>query len=239
MTVAPITITVGAPPRGGGTQADRQIQAKSVSGTFSWGSTPGTASLVYVGTTVPVTVGARMDFTIGAHYFAGVCKSDTLVNSSSGMLRTLEFADLRFFLAWDWVFGVWNMPDVRLVNGVRVKRYWHIYPADWENQKKTYTNSPLWGWQILAQAFEAPTVYTRWEWDLTSNGLFSEGLLNGPIYEIDGNAALRLDALLNLVCEKTGLVFTLDPRPLILDGEDTGDGDCRLVFTRKGYGLDR
>jgi len=100
--------------------------------------------LVYVGTTVPVTVGARMDFTIGAHYFAGVCKSDTLLNSSSGMLRTLEFADLRFFLSWDWCFGVWNMPDVRLVNGVRVKRYWHIYPADWENQKKTYTNSPLW-----------------------------------------------------------------------------------------------
>src|SRR5208282_5146787 len=101
---------------------------------------------------VRVTVGARMDFTIGAHYFAGVCKSDTLVNSSSGMLRTLDFADMRYFLTWDWCFGVWNMPDVRLVNGVRVKRYWHIYPADWSNQKKTYTTSPLWGWQILAQA---------------------------------------------------------------------------------------
>ena len=237
MTGVPICITVGAPPRGGGSQADRQIQAKSLSGSFSWGSTPGTASLVYVGTTVPVTVGARMDFTIGAHYFAGVCKSDTLVNSSSGMLRTLDFADMRFFLSWDWVFGVWNMPDVRLVNGVRVKRYWHIYPADWPNQKKTYTNSPLWGWQILKQAFAGPTVHTRWEWDLTSNGLFPEGLLNGPIYELDGNAGLRLDALLNLVCEKTGLVFTLDPRPLVVDDEDTGIGDCRLVFTRKGYGL--
>jgi len=241
---ASITITVGAPPRGGGAQANRMIQAKSVSGSFSWGSTPGTAALVYVGTkpnlglAEPVTVGSRLDFTIGAHYFAGICKSDTLVNSSSGMLRTLEFADMRFFLSWDWCFGVWNMPDVRLVNGVRVKRYWHIYPADWENQKRTYTTSALWGWQILAQAFEAPTVYTRWEWNLTGNGLFSDGLLNGPIYEIDGNAGLRLDALLNLICEKTGLVYTLDPRPLFLnDGQDTGDGDCRLVFTRKGYGL--
>jgi hypothetical protein len=46
MTGVPIIITGGAPPRGGGTQADRQIQAKSLSGTFSWGNTPGTASLV-------------------------------------------------------------------------------------------------------------------------------------------------------------------------------------------------
>ena len=228
-----IQINVSAPPRGGGTQTSRKIQAQSLHGSFSWGSTPGQATLVYPGTTVPVTAGARMDFTIGAHYFAGICKSDTEVQSSNGTLRTLEFADMRYFLSWDWVFGVWNMPDFKLVNGIRVKRYWHIYPANWSYQKKTYTLSPLPAWQILEMAFQAPTVWTSWEWNLTGNGLFTEGLLNGPIFEINAENGLRLDALLNLICEKTGLVFTHDPRPVA----STVIGDCRLVFTRKGYGL--
>jgi len=239
MIGAPIQINVAAPPRGGGSQAARQIQAQSMHGSFAWGSAPGQATLVYPGTTVPVTAGARMDFTIGAHYFAGICESDTLVQSSNGTLRTLQFKDMRYFLSWDWVFGAWNMPDVRLVNGVRVKRYWHIFPADWSYQRKTYTTSPLLAWQILEMAFQAPTVWTEWEWDLTGNGLFPDGLLNGAIYEIDAGNGLRLDALLNLIGDKTGLVFTHDPRPVAgtVVGPNLGLADCRLVFTRKGYGL--
>ena len=228
-----IQVNVSAPPRGGGSQPQRKIQAQSLHGSFSWGSTPGQATLVYPGTAVPVSAGARMDFTIGAHYFAGICKSDTEVESSNGTLRTLEFADMRYFLSWDWVFGVWNMPDHRLVNGVRVRRYWHIYPADWSGQRKTFTSSPLPAWEIVQMAFQAPTVWTSWAWDLTGNGLFAGGLLYAPIYEINAGDGLRLDALLNLVCDKTGLVYTHDPRPVA----STAIGDCRLVFTRKGYGL--
>jgi hypothetical protein len=208
-----------------------------MAGSFSWGSSPATATLVYVGTTVPVTAGALVTIQIGGHYFAGVCKSDTLVQSSSGMLRTLEFVDLRYFLTWDWVLGAFNMPDVRLINGMRIKRYWHILPQNWFSQTKTYTNSPLMAWQILEYAFQAPTVYTDWEWDLTGNGLWPAGLLNGPIFEMDATSGMRLDAFLNLVCEKTGLVFCHDPRPAQDEGAPIWAGDFRLVFNRKGYGL--
>jgi len=234
MTGAPIQITVGAPPRGGGSQNTQTFAAKSVTGSFAWGSSPGQATLVYVGLAAPVSAGACVTFTIGAHYFAGICISDTAVQSDKGTLRTLVFQDMRYFLAWDWVFGAWNMPEVRLINGVRVKRYWHILPADWPAQRKTYTTASLPAWEIVAQAFQAPTVFTKWIWDLTGNGLFPVGLLNGPIYEVDANSGMRLDALLNVVCEKTGLVFTLDPQPLLAG---TSLGDFRLVFTRKGYGL--
>ena len=132
------------------------------------------------------------------------------------------------------------MPDVRLVNGVRVKRYWHIYPAEWFSQTKVYTNSPLQAWQIVQMAFQAPTVYTEWEWDLTGNGLWPAGLLNGPIFEMDATSGMRLDAFLNLVCEKTGLVFCHDPRPAFIRVASAlayVGGDFRLVFNRKGYGL--
>ena len=233
MNTIAITVNINPPARGAGSQAPTRLNCQSMKGSFSWGSSPATATLTYVGGAVPVTAGARMDFKIGAHYFAGVCVSDTLVSSSGGMLRTLEFKDLRYYLTWDWVFGAFNMPDVRLIGGVRIKRYWHIYPADWLNQNKTYTTSPLPAWRIVQLAFQAPTVFTSWEWDLTGNGLFSDGLLNGPIFEIDANGGMRLDAFLNLVCEKTGLVFTHDPRP----AGGTVIGDNRLVFTRKGYGL--
>lgn len=235
MSGVAITVAVAAAARGGAAQAARTLVAQSMRGAFAWGSSPGTATLEYVGNGTPVAQGALVTFQLGAHAFAGICKSDTLVQGSNGTLSTLEFVDMRYFLQWDWVFGAFNLPDVRLIGGVRVKRYWHIYPNDWFSQKKTYTTSPLPAWEILALAFNAPTVYTDWTYDLTGNGLWSEGLLNGPVFEIDATSGLRLDALLNLVCEKTGLVFGHDPRPAFYQGAAVG-GLYRLVFNRKGYG---
>ena len=226
-----ININVGSAARGGTAQAALKLSGQSMRGSFAWGSAPGSATLVYAGASAAVSVGARLDFTIGGHYFAGLCKSDTVAESTSGTLRTLEFVDMRYYLTWDWVFGSWNLPDVRLVNGRRVKRYAHVHPADWPTQLRTFTDQPLPAWQILQEAFQAPTVFTPWLWDLTSNGLFPDGLLNAPIYDIDAGSGMRLDALLNLICEKTGLVFTLDPRPAL------ANGDTRLVFTRKGCGV--
>ena len=224
---SPIQVAVGAPPRGSGTQAPNKFSAQRLRGSFAWGSSPATATLVYPGA-VPVTTGALVNLTIGNHYFAGVCKSDTLVQGSAGSLRTLEFVDMRYFLTWDWVFGAFNLPDVRLLGGLRMKRYKHIYPANYGVYQWTYTNTPLTALQILNAILAAPTVFTRWYCDLTSNGLFLGGLLNGPIYEIDCLSGMRLDSVLSLICEKTGLVFCHDPRP---------GADFRLVWTRKGYGV--
>ena len=226
-----ISINVGPAARGGTAQAVLKLSGQSMRGSFAWGSAPGSATLVYAGTAAAVSIGARLDFTIGGHYFAGLCKSDTVAESTGGTLRTLEFVDLRYYLTWDWVFGSWNLPDVRLVNGRRVKRYAHIHPADWATQQRTFTDQPLPASQILQESFQAPTIFTAWRWDLTSNGLFPDGLLNAPVYDIEAGSGMRLDALLNLICEKTGLVFTLDPRPAL------ANGDTRLVFTRKGCGV--
>lgn len=238
-------VSVAAPPRGGGDQSSRSFPLQSMRGSFAWGSSPATATLVYAGS-APLTVGALVNFTVGRHFFAGICKSDTALVSSGGSLRTLEFNDLRFFLTWDWVFGAFNLPDVRLVNGVRLKRYKHLYPGDYQNSRWTYTLAPLNAWQILNAALYAPTVFTQWQVDLTSNGMFG-GLLNGPVYEMDCQSGMRLDAFLNLICEKTGLVFCHDPQPgvgtifgpvnsnALMVGPGRG-GIFRLVFTRKGYG---
>jgi hypothetical protein len=229
---SPVEVTVATPPRGAGAQAGQTFQAQSCRGSFAWGGSPGTATLVYVGIEAPVTVGAMVNFKMGNHFFAGLCKSDTQVNGTTGTLRTLEFIDYREFLAWDYIFGCFNKADVRLVNGVRLKRWKHMYPADYGTYKWTFTNAPLLGWEILQAIFQAPTVGTPWIWDLTSNGLFPLGLLNAPVYDIDCLNGMRLDAVLNLISDKTGLVFCHDPI-------DTGylNSDFRLVWTRKGYGL--
>lgn len=239
-----IEIQIAAPPRGNGQQAAGKFYAQSMRGSFAWGSSPATATLTYVGN-APVSAGAMVSFTIGGHFFSGICKSDTDVSASNGHLRTLEFVDLRYFLEWDWVFGAFNLPDVRLVNGRRLKRYKHMYPADYSIGRWTYTTAPLPAWQILDAFLGAPTVFTKWSVNLTSNGLFMNGLLNGAIYDVDASSGLRLDALFNLICEKTGLVFCHDP----FSGGDYSTkgvpqhvgpgllGQYRLVFTRKGYGL--
>ena len=222
-----IQMTVSAPPRGGGEQAEQVFPCQSMRGSFAWGGSPATATLTYVGGDAPVTQGALVSFQVGRHYFAGICASDTLFIGSSGNLRVLEFQDLRKFLTYDWVFGAFNLADVRLTNGVRKKRYKHMYPADVATYTWTFTDAPLQAWQILAAVFGAPTVFTRWAYDLTSNGMFPAGLMNCPIYGLDLRTGVRLDSFLNQVSELTGLVFCHDPRPL---------QDFRLVWTRKGYG---
>jgi hypothetical protein len=240
-----IQVSVSAPPRGGAEQANKTFTAQTVRGSFAWGSSPATATLDYPGD-APVTVGALVNFRVGAHYFAGICKSDVSVNGSDGYLRSLEFNDLRHFLTWDWVFGAFNLPDVRLVDGVRIKRYKHIYPGDYATYTWTFTNAPLPAWKILDAVLRAPTVFTPWSVNLTSNGMFPGGLLSAPIYGVDCLSGMRLDALLNLICDKTGLVFCHDPLSGPLLGANASNagqvgpgrlGDYRLVFTRKGYGV--
>jgi hypothetical protein len=238
---------VSNPPRGGGTQAPAQFSLQQMRGSFAWGGSPATATVVYAGFAGPlngVGVGAGVRLNIGAHYFSGICKSDTAMSGTRGQMRTLEFADLRDFLQWDYVFGAFNLADIRLVGGVRLKRWKHMYPGNYGTYTWTFTNAPLMGWQILQAIFNgngSPTggagaiggnIGAAWVWDLTSNGLFPGGLLNWPIYDLDCLNGIRLDALLNTICDKSGLVFCHDP----LETEYTNT-DWRLVFTRKGYGL--
>ena len=229
---APVQFTAGAPPRGAGVQALTTLTAQSFRGSFAWGGSPGEATIVYVpkgsGTNTVVTVGALVTMQLGAHFFAGICTDARIVDGTHGKVVEVQFKDLREFLTWDYTFCAFNMPERRLVNGVWVKRYWHIYPWNYDAYIRTFTSAPISAWAIVTAILEGPTIGCPWEFDFTGWGLFPQGLLNQPVYSFDALNGMRLDAALNTISAAGGLVFTLDPQPW---------WHYRLVWIRKGYGL--
>lgn len=225
-----VQVSVSPPPRGGKGESATFV-AQSFRGSFSWGTQPGTAVITYVPATAGVyeiQTGAFVAVKIGGHYFTGVCKEDGQNNSAGGGIqRALSFVDMRYFLTFDWVYCAFNMADVRLVNGVRVKRYWSIWPADYDTMRKTYTDAPVPAHRIVGALLAAKTVGSPWKWNRNGNGAFNPPLMNTPIYGFDAMSGKRLDAALGEISERLGLVFTADPKP---------GSDYRLVWTRKGYG---
>ncbi len=226
-----ITVLATAParqlPGTVGQQQDMTFGLQSVSVSLSWGSAPATATIVFVGDT-PVMEGSWVIFNIGINVFNGLCKSCVATTSTGGgHTFVLEFADLREYLTWDYVYCAFNVQDIRTADGVRLKRYKHLLPANFDSWLWTYTNSPLMGWEILQYIMQAKTVGTPWTWDLTDRGLFYEGVLSGPLIDVDFSNGRRLDAAINELCAKAGgVVYSLIPftgRPY------------QLVFTRKGY----
>jgi hypothetical protein len=215
------------PPRGEGAQEEATYPAQRISISASWGVAPASASITYVGGSA-ITRGALVRITAGAYTFYGICQSDTEVDASNGNLRTLEFRDLRDFLTWDNVYCAFNRPDVRMVNGERVKRYKHLLPVNFTKWQWTYSDDPLAGYQIISYILGAFTVGSPWIWDLTGSGLWPSGLMNDPIYNLDFTNGRRLDAALAEICARTGLVLTLDSSNDLFPY-------C-LVFQRKGYG---
>ena len=224
-----VILNITAPPRGSAQQtAAQQVVCQSIRASFAWGGSPATATMVFVQDNAPNFTGCQLTLQVGEHYFAGICKSDTVNVSSKGNLREMQFVDMREFLAWDYVYCAFNMPVRRFVGGQWVKMWWHIYPSDFDTYTKTWTTAPLTAAQIVGALFSAPTVHTPWSWNLTGNGLFPGGLMNQPIYSFDCLQGVRLDAALNDISSRGGLVFTLDP---------VIGNPYRLVWMRKGYGL--
>lgn len=219
----PAKISVSPPPRGGGSQTAQTFLSQSFRGTFSWGTQPGTATIVYIGL-APVTTWALVEIEMGALYFCGYCKSDVQnIGSREGQTRTLQFVDNRAFLKWDVVFGVFNKLDNRL----GYKRYKHLLPGNWSRGEWVYSIDPMPAWQILQYLMQAPTIGSPWTYDLTGGGLFPLGILNGPLYDFDCESGKRLDEAMSELCERTGTVFTLASSPT---------DQYHLVWTRKGYG---
>lgn len=228
----PVKVTVANPPRAGGSQSPNSFKSQSALISKSWGSSPGTATIVYVGN-APVTEGADVRLELGSHYFAGICRSDTEVRGSQGQLRTLEFIDFRDYLTWDYTFCAFNKPDVRLIGGTRVKRYKHLFPANYDSFAWTYTSTPLLGWQIIGAILSFTylingTIGTIWNWDLTGGGQWPLGVMNYPLYDFDCIGGRRLDAALNEMGERLGVVFTHAPTSAV---------PYKLVWTIKGYGV--
>ena len=212
--------------------------------TLAWGGSPSTATVVYPGSAVGagISAGAFVMITLGAMQFYGICRSDVALDGSRGYLRELQFVDLREFLTWDYVKCSFNNP-VRILtaNGPNLgmawrKRYWHIFPADFDTFTKTWTDAPLPAWQILAAILTAPNIGSPWAWDLTGNGQFPGGLMNQPVYALDYLQGVRLDAALNDISARGGLVFTLAQGGSFPAVDPRAFNKYRLIWTRKGYG---
>jgi hypothetical protein len=217
-----IAVTAAAPPRGSGTQPPLQFFAQTIQVSKAWGSAPSEAMVTYVakGSPVPapVTSGAELTIECGGHLFWGICIQDTATDGTGGINRTLQFRDMREYLAWDYVFGAFNQHDSRIINGVRVKRYKHLFPADVLANFWTYTNSPLTAAEILNLLFSAPTILTSWA------TFYHADQFNSPVYDIDCQGGKTLGSVLQEISDKQGLVFGQIGGPFVLQWIRKGIG---------------
>ena len=224
MPVSPwsnIPMTVGPVARGGPAASIGYV-CQAVNLTWSWGTRPASGELTYIenGTQVPVAVGSELTLAVPGQTFYGICVADSVAKSArGGVTRKLTFADSREFLTWDQVFGAFNLRDVRLEGGERVRRYRSLLPADAFAGIWTFHDEPFTGAEIIGLLFAAPTVYSAW----SSDG-YSMGLFGTPVYELDFQSGPNLDSALQQMGDRLGLVMTLK------------GGRYRLVWERKGIG---
>jgi hypothetical protein len=212
-------ILIQPPPayRGGGSFDPLRFKIQSANLTWTWGSEPATASLVYV-TDTPASIGAAVQLSIAGHTFYGLCKSDTPTVSSRGNTRSLEFADNREYLDWDRAYCAFNLPDDCVVDGLRVKRYAHILPRDFNASRKTYTAMPYSARQILDFLFCTPTTEDAWK------RVYHPDQRQPLPVQFDFTSGESLRSAVQRVSDAQGLVFTLLGGPF------------RLVWVRKGGG---
>lgn len=217
MSIAAPVLRIAEALRGDGSSAGA-LQIRSVSLTSSWGAQPATALLTYVKELAEdesirdggVAVNAYLELDYAGRTFYGVCKSDNTIDSSSGKERIIQFEDLRTYLAWDYVFGAWNLVETVIathpVSGLvsRVKRFRHLLPANYLAGVWTYTSTPYTAAQILNFAFNAPTLGLVW------TCLYHPDQTAYPVLRVDAREGKRLDALLAEISDRQGLTFTSD-----------------------------
>jgi len=199
-----VVVTAGSPYRGTQTQLPLAFRAERGECSWAWGLQPATAlvDLIVVQDHPPIVPLASVTITIGGHTFYGIPEEVVQVSGTAGNWLALRFVDMRWFLQQDVVYGLFNRRENRLVNGQFVRRFFHILPADFDTQTKTYTNAPLTGVQILNYLFAAPTVSDPWQREYHAQ-------LNGVIYELDCTAGRKLGEAVLEVSSRLGTVFTL------------------------------
>jgi hypothetical protein len=191
---------------------------------WSWGAQPATATMTYTGEFLNPSdsintglayvapVGAYAELVIRAgpsevHRFHGVIVADQGVDAAQGKDRVLQFRDLREFLAWDTVFGAFNLPDTVSIlegGGVRKRRRWrHLLPADWATNQYTFTDAPLSAAQICDLLFGSATVESPWVRH------YHPDMATTPVFGIDLSSGATLAAAITQICEPIGVVFTL------------------------------
>lgn len=219
MNYIPVNVASPAIYRGGTLGGTTVIRGQSLDCNWSWGSEPASATLIYLSSQVPVSVGNWLTIPCAGHRFYGVCKSDTDKFGSGGSLRELTFVDSREYLDWDLIYAAFNRPDNRIVAGRRIRRWKHLLPANYNFWRWTYTDAPLTAAQILDYVFSAGTVQDPWI------RTYHSDQLNFPIQELDATSGVKLKAVLQDISDRQGLTFTL-----------TQAGRFNLLWARKGEG---
>lgn len=234
------------PKRGPGTQELINLEVASVSYTWSWGAQPAQGELVYYPRpNLPQIVsGAWLELTVPGGpvvdevpkpVFYGVMTGGSLMDTTGQVIPTtrssggneirVSFMDTRFYLRWDAVYGCFNKTEIRMINGRRVKRYWHILPKDYGRHFKTFTDGPLSAAQILNWIFSSPDVETLW------GRIYHPDMFQFPVYDIDAMSGRKLDELVQEVSDRLGLVFTLLPTTT-----NNLPQPFNLLWARKGEG---
>lgn len=191
--------------------------SQSITVNHAWGASPARAEVDYVGDS-PIAEGSSVTITLPGHAFYGVCVNNSVSREPGGFTGRLQFVDNREFLQWDIVYCAFNKPDVRMVSGRRVKRWWHVLPWDFNAGRRYYTDAPLSAVTILNYLFAAPTVETSWTRTY-------HGDLGYPVYDVDCLNGRPLGVVVEEVSSRLGLSFTLQGGPFW------------LVWSRRGEGL--
>ena len=222
--------------------------------TWAWGSQPAQGAITFVssGAYPAITYGAWIEIDAFGKTFYGVCQQGPVIvsdgvnstvipteRSSSGSTMRLDFQDPRLYLRYDVLFCCFNILDIRVINGIRVRRYKHMLPKNYKRHTWTYTTNPLSAAVIIQQILlfntanygANGTVGTIWTASsIWPNGTYHPGAyhpvqINNPVYNIDAMSGRHLDELLQEISDSQGLLFTLQGGPF------------NLVWCRKGDGV--
>jgi len=224
-----VQVRVEGLARGSGTQPYLEFPAAQCVCTWSWGLQPATALIDWVTmeqqpALLPLsllTIEMRQGEEL-CHTFYGICKQVAPTMGVEGFSTAQEFVDSRELLQWDVMCCAFNKRESRLVDDgtgrlVWRRRYWHIFPRDFDAQRKTYTNGPLTAIQIMDQMFSSPTCECPWE------RVYHVALAQ-PVYDFDCLSGKKLGTCLVELSEALGCQFTLM------------GGRYRLVWCVRGAG---
>lgn len=224
-----VLVTVDSVPRGDNAQTFLQFLATSAVATWSWGLQPSPARMEWITNDASLPVlqpGAQLTIEFQKNgttkgIFYGVVPQSTTTLATGGAGVVPDFVDSREYLQWDTVYGVFNQREDRMVGGVLLVRYWHIYPDDWQSGRKTFTIFPVTAVEIMDAFFAAPTVKTSWARAFSTE---AANALDNYVYGIDYSNGVKLGTAILELSEKCGTVFTL------------ANGRYSLIWVVKGIG---
>lgn len=215
---------------------------KSMTLTQAWGLSPASAQIEAVGAGV-FAPGSSVSLNIGSSIFNGVVGDCVERTNDQGKFLSITVPDNRIKLMWDTVFGSFNEveileDDVSTPGIDRVKRYVHVYPLDWDAQKKTRTERPHTAAEILNMLVQAPTVLNGW-------GINGHVRLEKPVYGVDASRGKKLGTVIQEVIDQVGLIMTLSGSSgleFAVKGEDSApapnNGNCVDISDGSALGPD-